>query len=726
MNYNTTQSPFNTYNITLFQPNQISNLALWLDGADSNSVILSNSDVIQWNDKSGNNNNAVSGSGIITYASNSMIFAGNQVFYTPLTSVLNNQSGFAIVSYNSSGVLDIISVSAASGNPGVQQIIAGDQQLIQIYGGGYTTSGAYLTQNTIFMYEYSFSSSNINIYLNGTQTGSNSGSFSVSGTGTVNIGAYNTSGEAFGGQIYEIILFSNVLTTIQQQQIESYLAYKYNLVSFLPTNHPYAYNPYYAYGPYNNTPFRYGPFISPSNISGLNLWLDAADYSTLNIIGGEVISWNDKSGFSNNFSNNFSNIPPYYNSNLLNGLPTISFSRFSSNSFSALDNSNFTFTGTISLTYFFVAQRNSNDTNFQRFFSAYGTDGNDNDTVGVFDVNTSIDNGSIVFERNSVNISVAYDSTSQPFIGTLVINDINNNDTIFINSNLLIGGVNGYELSNLNLTFIRFGAAVQTNASNDNGHEALQGNMSELLLYNRALNSNEIPQVQNYLANKWNIYSILPPIIYNPTLLHDNIGENSNNFPLTITQQPIIQNKFTPITLSNCILWLDANNQILFDKSGYLLAWYDKSGNNDTINITSSSWSLSTPLNNKQTILYNSGVAIEASLPLSIGLNDYTFIAVWIPTNVYVNIALSIGVTDTGAVGLGYNTPNGGYNFFDWGGVEIDASYPTSQFIIQIGIRNSLTNIYKWHDSRNTSGIFRKYNRSFRIYWRCYRWYISY
>lgn len=53
MNYNTTQSPFNTYNITLFQPNQISNLALWLDAADTTTITLSGTNVTQWKDKSG-------------------------------------------------------------------------------------------------------------------------------------------------------------------------------------------------------------------------------------------------------------------------------------------------------------------------------------------------------------------------------------------------------------------------------------------------------------------------------------------------------------------------------------------------------------------------------------------------------------------------------------------------------------------------------------------------
>ena len=446
MNYNTAESPFNTYNIILFQPNQISNLALWLDAGDSNTLfqdtmgtpVTSNDQFVAvWNDKSPNHYNASNSANQPTFYNNSLRFLGNQYLFTQLSSSMSNQTGFAVISYNSSSVLDIISLTETSGIAGgVQQIIDNNQQLIQLYGGGGRTYGATLSPRTVLLYSYSFSFSNTSIYLNGTQTASNSSSFSFAGTGNVNIGGYDNGGEAFIGNIFEIVLFSNVLTTEEQQKVESYLAYKYNLVSFLPSNHPYKNAPYYAYGPYNN-------IASP----------------------------------------------------------------------------------------------------------------------------------------------------------------------------------------------------------------------------------------------------------YNPYLLHDNVFQTTLDFPSTITQKAVTQSEFTPITLSNCFLWLDANDQISFDSNGYLNTWNDKSGNDDKIFINlSTSWSLSTQLNNRNTIFYNSGPPIQTTLPFSIGLNDYTFIAVWIPTNIYINIVLSIGVTDNGAAGLGYNTPNGGYNYFDWAGPEIDVSYPTDQFIIQIGIRNSLTN----------------------------------
>ena len=47
-------TPFNQNNIALFQPNQVAGLALWLDAADSATVLRTGANVTAWNDKSGN------------------------------------------------------------------------------------------------------------------------------------------------------------------------------------------------------------------------------------------------------------------------------------------------------------------------------------------------------------------------------------------------------------------------------------------------------------------------------------------------------------------------------------------------------------------------------------------------------------------------------------------------------------------------------------------------
>jgi hypothetical protein len=81
---------FVTSNIPFFTPKQVSGLALWLDASDATTVRLSNNNVTQWNDKSGNRYNATSiGSQFPTYSSNSIAFTGGQAFSTTLSTEIN-------------------------------------------------------------------------------------------------------------------------------------------------------------------------------------------------------------------------------------------------------------------------------------------------------------------------------------------------------------------------------------------------------------------------------------------------------------------------------------------------------------------------------------------------------------------------------------------------------------------------------------------------------------
>jgi hypothetical protein len=131
-------------NIPFFGPRQVPGLALWLDASDATTVVLSNNNVREWNDKSGRNNNATSiGSQFPTYSSNSIVFTGAQAFATTLQSLIPNQSGFAVINYSGSTKMDIISVNRTSvGTAGIQQIIlGGNSQILTTYGGTTIVSG---------------------------------------------------------------------------------------------------------------------------------------------------------------------------------------------------------------------------------------------------------------------------------------------------------------------------------------------------------------------------------------------------------------------------------------------------------------------------------------------------------------------------------------------------------------------------------------------------------
>jgi hypothetical protein len=91
----------------------------------------------------------------------------------------------------------------------------------------------------------------INTFTNGAAAQSTSNAASRSNTGT----GYAICGEWTAGNggiaatnmgtfnISEIILYSNVLTSQQRQNVEGYLAWKWNLTRFLPGNHQNVYVP---------------------------------------------------------------------------------------------------------------------------------------------------------------------------------------------------------------------------------------------------------------------------------------------------------------------------------------------------------------------------------------------------------------------------------------------------------------------------------------------------
>ena len=246
--------------ITPFTSTTICGLQLWLDGSDPSGTGIrpaNGTSVSPWKDKSGNGKDGTaSGTQRATYSlsSNGLVFTGSQAYSTIISSSISAQTGFAVVSYNTTNKINIISVTRTSGNPGIQQIINNNVLQLQPYGGSANVSGGTVTQNTPFIYDYTFSTlSGSSIYSNGTNTATSGTAVTLTGAGTINIGGYNGIIEGFSGTMFEVMLYDSVLSTGQRQQVEGYLARKWGLVQKLPDTHPY--------GPWPNA-------ISPQYITG--------------------------------------------------------------------------------------------------------------------------------------------------------------------------------------------------------------------------------------------------------------------------------------------------------------------------------------------------------------------------------------------------------------------------------------------------------------------------
>jgi hypothetical protein len=650
---------FITSNVPFFGPRQVPGLVLWLDASDSTTVSLSNNNVTRWNDKSGRNNNATSiGGGFPTYSSNSIVFTGTQAFATTLQSLIPNQSGFAVINYSGSTKMDIISVNRTSvGTAGIQQIILnGNSQILTTYGGTTIVSGSTtLVQNTRFLYNYTVNttSSNAFMYVNGSQTGQSTGAYVFTGTGTVYIGNFGTSGtpgnEPFFGTMNEILLYSNVLTSAQRQQVEGHLAWKWGLQSNLPVSHPYRFNSQQAINPFITiqTPFinvikTYHSDFSPRSIPGCALWLDAADATSIQFSSGANISnWRDKSGNGNNFTLTGATNPTY-STNIQNGLSVITFNGIANQT---LNNSAFVFPNTAYtiFTVQYLASTIGEGSGYQRFI-----DGTPSSVffVGTNGGNVAVFTGNSVGNWNDIN-ALANPTISNVGVWRLV--------SFTVSGSVLTTFVNG------SANTIKTGTTAAFTGLNigsqRGGGQRWNGYGGEVIIYNTALAPNQRQQIEGYLASKWGILGSLASS--NP--FRGNIRKLI--FPNIDISRPLVHSvarnnvRWTPTQISGCALWLDAADRASITLTGSNITNVnDKSGQNVVLsNATGFSYATNI-FNGKYPSFYNPNGGFTPRTTARLGVN--ASFAITVPFTVFfvghdITIASDYGyVIDSGPSGL--------------------------------------------------------------------------
>ena len=290
-----------------FEPRLIPGCILWLDGADPNGTGIrpaNGATLTSWKDKSISNFPFTSvGSSYNTTAVNSLpgIDIGTNFFgYDPGSAQNNWQEVFAVGIYTGASPFNTY-------NGFVTSSVDGD---------GGSGGGIIFIGNSGTTSWYPIGNTYTTPVLNGTQTYTalptvQSG-FVVR---TLSATAVNLRGLRFGvdrsngrqwiGFISEVICYNTALSTIQRQQVEAYLAYKWKLTSVLSTQNIYAPGSYLTFvnAPLVPLPPRraiQGNKFLPPQYSNCVLWLDAADRSSMTVSGTSVTQWNDKSGAGNN------------------------------------------------------------------------------------------------------------------------------------------------------------------------------------------------------------------------------------------------------------------------------------------------------------------------------------------------------------------------------------------------------------------------------------------
>lgn len=317
-------------------PTGIPGLQCWYDGADpyGTGVAPANqATLIQWADKSINKYNSILVSGTPKYSSTQgVVFDGGSFFQIPDNALPFNDTAYSIylvLKFTDQSNRAVI----AGGLNGMFFIRNTGSQGMYINSGssGDNNSGNYsATNGTTLLYDAIYTpGDNITTYINGAGNVTVNTTVSRGQQNTPNyIGGNPAAESAMNGYISEILIFNIAHTSIQRQEIEGYLAWKWSLQSNIPELHPYktlapSYN---SWTLLTNLPTQIvesattDPITPPTNpgtsfvntasgqlyssttfnptsVAGCKLWLDSADSATFTFSSGtNVSSWADKSG----------------------------------------------------------------------------------------------------------------------------------------------------------------------------------------------------------------------------------------------------------------------------------------------------------------------------------------------------------------------------------------------------------------------------------------------
>jgi hypothetical protein len=279
-----------------FLPTDVPGASVWLDAADPSTLSFNGQNVTQWRDKSGTGNHYATG-GAITYSNQALVFPGDATLVN--TSPINFSAGttpsmttFAVVSTpdisQERGIFRYGQISC--GQTGYAVYVFSSEIHCTLYCGALMVRNA-MTTNTRMMITdvVTYSGTPGSLSRAGWLNGADMTTTNVTTTG-VNLNLDNISvignvaGGFWNGTMNEILHFNRALSAPERQRIEGYLAAKWGRLSTLPSTHPY------------RSVLPSTPLFAPPALSGLALWLDAADRTTLTLSGSNVTAWNDKSG----------------------------------------------------------------------------------------------------------------------------------------------------------------------------------------------------------------------------------------------------------------------------------------------------------------------------------------------------------------------------------------------------------------------------------------------
>jgi hypothetical protein len=248
--------------------------------------------------------------------------------------------------------------------------------------------------------------------------------------------------------------------------------------------------------------FGGAPAFRPSDISGLHLWLDADDSSTLfdATSGGSPVTengsivkrWEDKSGVGNH-ATEATNAPTLTTSgkngrNILN---------FATGKYLTCSPASKTYTAQ---TVFVVFKFSTSSSSYGRIFTQSVLNENDYGTINHYIplLRNISSNAMSAWASSGIRSSVSA-SNNIWYIGQAK----HSGSSLTVKLNTTSGSAYSHTL-NKSFSAMRISAAYTANGATDNTF--FNSEASEVILYDKSLTDTESTQVQDYLNSKWAIY----------------------------------------------------------------------------------------------------------------------------------------------------------------------------------------------------------------------------
>jgi len=640
-----TGATFQNIFFSFVSPSAIPGCVLWLDGADpaGTGILPANGATVStWTDKSANGFNATVApsrtAGTFSSAFNCVYFQSSTVGYqTSYSANPTNETMFIVANINSPANIN-------------NNTIIGGQLGARSFGVGYAGGGGGIGYSSYLNNEIAWQNSavagpspGVTALLTGTVTSTTNVAVALNGstftTGTVPSWSSGTTtylgvdttttAYYYVGYAMEIIFYNSVLNTTQRQQVEGYLAWKWGLQGNLPSNHPYKNAAPVGSGPTFNTSqittipltIQKNRNFTPAQTSGLGLWLDAADSSTITISTG-VSQLNDKSTNGYNLTQGTTGLQPSYSGNLIT---------FSSNKYLNIPQAAINNTATYSLFLIFnpiastnwILQKQYNGVSSRTMLSMTRYWQNNTGTTNYLYWTSWANSGSIANSATALStstlqlIELVYDGSTLTMY---------RNGTVLSTTSSASYGI-GNETNATNFTI---GSWIADGSIIDSGTTNFQ--FGELIFYTTSLTAAQRQQIEGYLAWKWGLQANLP--IGNPYLNNNAIFYNP--FPSTTPAQTrSISSIFKPTNYTGCQLWLDAwdpfGNGSRQKSPLTLTRWVDKSTNaRHATMFNGSSISYSpTAFNNRPALLFTQTQNMSSAAAAGTFPSAFTFFMIY-------------------------------------------------------------------------------------------------